>query len=86
MSGGAINEEESVQMKLSKRLKLGIAAAAALTVGAVNAAPSYAVHQTVTGLTTSNQIVQFAVGTPNTLVNGTPTIHHLSGECTRTPT
>jgi hypothetical protein len=60
-------------MKLSKRLKLGIAAGAALTFGAVNAAPSYAVHQTVTGLTTGNQLVQFAVGTPNTLINGTPT-------------
>lgn len=60
-------------MNFSKRMKLGLAAGAALTFGAVNAAPSYAVHQTVTGLTTSNQIVQFAVGTPNTLINGTPT-------------
>lgn len=60
-------------MRLSTRMKLGIAAGAALTFGAVNAAPSYAVHQTVTGLTTDNQIVQFAVGTPNTLINGTPT-------------
>ena len=71
-------------MKLSKRLKLGIAAGAALTFGAVNAAPSYAVHQTVTGLTTSNQIVQFAVGTPGTLINGTPTTVTFPGGATDT--
>ena len=54
-------------MMFSRRVRLGLAAGAALTFGAVNAAPSHAVHQTVTGLTTGNEIVQFAVGSPNTL-------------------
>lgn len=55
-------------MKFSKRLKLGLAAGLALTAGAVNAAPSYAAHQTVTALNTNNEIVQFAVGTPGTYI------------------
>ena len=61
-------------MRLSRRVQATMAAGLALAAGAVNAAPSYAVHQTVTGLTNESpsQIVQFAVGTPGTLINGTP--------------
>ena len=61
-------------MRLSKRVKLVMAAGLAVAGSAVAAAPSYAVHQTVTGLTNESpsRIVQFAVGTPGTLVNGTP--------------
>jgi Domain of unknown function (DUF4394)/Calx-beta domain len=71
-------------MKFSTRTKLGAVAGLALIWGAVNAAPSYAVHQTVTGLTTGNQIVQFAVGTPGTLINGTPTSITFPGSATDT--
>jgi Domain of unknown function (DUF4394)/Calx-beta domain len=61
-------------MRVTKRFKLAMAAGLALTASAVAAAPSHAAHQTVTGLTneTPSRIVQFAVGTPGTLVNGTP--------------
>jgi Domain of unknown function (DUF4394)/Calx-beta domain len=61
-------------MRLTKRVKVGAAALGALAFSAATAAPSHAVHQTVTGLTseTPSRIVQFAVGTPGTLVNGTP--------------
>jgi Domain of unknown function (DUF4394)/Calx-beta domain len=61
-------------MRLTKRFKLTMAAGLAVTGLAVAAAPSYAAHQTVTGLTNESpsRIVQFAVGTPGTLINGTP--------------
>ena len=54
---------------------------ASLTVasGLALAAPSQANHQTVTGLTTANTIVQFAVGTPGTLISGPTAITGLSG-------
>ncbi len=59
-------------MRISRRFKLLLATGVAVVGGAVAATPSFAVHQTVTGLTneTPPQIVQFAVGTPGTLANG----------------
>ena len=61
-------------MRISKRFKLVMAAGLAVAGSAVAAAPSFAAHQTVTGLTNESpsRIVQFAVGNPGTLVNGTP--------------
>ena len=61
-------------MGISRRTRLVIATGLAVVGGAVAAAPSFAAHQTVTGLTNESlsRIVQFAVGTPGTLVNGTP--------------
>ena len=61
-------------MTASKTFKLAIGVGLALAYSAVAAAPSFAVHQTVTGLTNEapSRIVQFAVGTPGTLINGTP--------------
>ena len=61
-------------MMISKRFKLALAAGLAVAGSAVAAAPSFAAHQTVTGLTNESpsRIVQFAVGNPGTLVNGTP--------------
>jgi hypothetical protein len=66
-------------MSFSKRTKLGTIAGLALIFGAVNAAPSYAVHQTVTGLDTNNQIVQFAVGAPGTYINGPSSVTYPAG-------
>ena len=56
----------------AKRTGMRVAATAALTlgIGLVSAAPSFAVHQTVTGLTTTDALVQFAVGSPGTLLSG----------------
>ena len=66
-------------MKFSTRTKLGAAAGLALIFGAVNAAPSYAVHQTVTGLNTSDEIVQFNVGTPGTYTTGPSAVTFAAG-------
>jgi hypothetical protein len=60
------------KLRISKRLRRPLAVAGALALSAVAAPTSHAAHQTVTGLTTGNQLVQFAVGTPGTLINGTP--------------
>ncbi len=44
------------------------------------AAPSFAVHQTVTGLTTGNELVQFPVGTPQTLISGPLPVTGVAGD------
>ena len=52
----------------------------AFAVGLLTASPSFAVHQTVTGLTTGNQLVQFAVGAPQTLISGPLPVTGVAGD------
>ena len=51
-----------------------------LAAGLATAAPSSAVHQTVTGLTTGNQLVQFAVGSPQALISGPLAVGGVAGD------
>jgi hypothetical protein len=59
-------------MRLTTRARLGMASALALAGGLATAAPGMAAHQTVTGLTNEapSRVVQFAVGSPGTLIGG----------------